>query len=78
MRQKDLSLKVRCATKTITHIECGVNYPSRAMLKRICEALDVPLHKLLIFALEDSDIPTLDRVEFKGIQRMVLEGSFNL
>ncbi|MCR5265917.1 MAG: helix-turn-helix domain-containing protein [Cyanobacteria bacterium RUI128] len=49
--QLELSLKTGLTTRTISRIECGSIDPKYSTLKKIAEAFDIDLVKLLDFKL---------------------------
>ena len=45
-----------------------MSFPSKETVKRICEALDIPVSYLLFFSISDEDVPADKLKIFHGLK----------
>lgn len=57
MTQKKLAERSGLSANALCSIEKNVSFPSKETVKRICEALDIPVSYLLFFSISDEDVP---------------------
>lgn len=65
--QRELSSKTGVSHSYISHIENGTRDPSLNVLERISEALDVPVHVLLMVAADPITIDPDNQDSFQKI-----------
>lgn len=62
MTQKELARRCGMSQNQISALEKNYSYPPMGTLEKLQEALDVPQSYLLLYAIEDCDIPE-DKLE---------------
>lgn len=55
--QKDLALKCNISANALCSIEKNASFPSKETIKKICDALEIPVSYLLFFSISEEDIP---------------------
>lgn len=65
MSQARLAGKAGLSCNAMNGIERGRNFPSMATLNRIAQSLEVPVSYILLFAVDDDDIPAPAREQVK-------------
>lgn len=55
--QKDLAAKCKISANALCSIEKNCAFPSKETIKKICDALEIPISYLLFFSITDEDIP---------------------
>jgi transcriptional regulator with XRE-family HTH domain len=78
LSQKDLAAKTGVASSHISLIEAGKRSPSLATVEKICEALNVPSHLVMLLAAEPQEVQ-VEHVEklrdFSGTILQLLVGT---
>lgn len=60
--QKDLADKCDISVNSLSQIEIGNTFPKQDNLKKVCDALGVPVAYLLLSTLDDEEFPEGKRV----------------
>lgn len=68
MTQKKLAERSGLSANALCSIEKNVSFPSKETVKRICEALDIPVSYLLFFSISDEDVPADKLKIFHGLK----------
>ena len=55
--QKDLAAKCGISANALCSIEKNVSFPTKETIKRICDALQIPVSYLLFFSITEEDVP---------------------
>jgi transcriptional regulator with XRE-family HTH domain len=55
--QKDLAAKCGISANALCSIEKNVSFPTKETIKRICDALQIPVSYLLFFSITEDDVP---------------------
>ena len=63
--RKGLSEKAGVSVTALYNIENGLSWPSQETINKLCEALGCPVSYLLLFSVEESDIPMDKRDAFR-------------
>lgn len=63
--RKDLSEKAGVSVTALYNIENGLSWPSQETINKLCEALCCPMSYLLLFSVEEEDIPMDKRDAFR-------------
>ena len=71
MTQKKLAERSGLSANALCSIEKNVSFPSKETVKRICEALDIPVSYLLFFSISDEDIPAEKLCIFQGLKNPI-------
>lgn len=78
--QRELSSMCGISINALSQIETNATFPQKSNIKRICEALKIPVSYLLYFSISDEDIPDDKKPVFKSLDsaiRTVLIDSIN-
>ena len=67
MRQKMLAEKMGISANALVVLEKGRAWPSAATIGRLSAALDVPQSFILLYAIDDYDIPDTKKDIFKSL-----------
>ena len=73
LSQKELASKAGIGTSHISLIEAGKRSPSLATVQKICDALDVPTHLLMLLSSEPGDVQTDHLKNLKDISNLILK-----
>ena len=55
--QKELAQKCEISANALCSIEKNASFPSKETIKKICDALEIPVSYLLFFSITEEDIP---------------------
>lgn len=55
--QKDLASRCNISANALCSIEKNASFPSKETIKKICDALEIPVSYLLFFSITEEDIP---------------------
>jgi transcriptional regulator with XRE-family HTH domain len=55
--QKDLAAQCGISANALCSIEKNVSFPTKETIKRICDALEIPVSYLLFFSITEEDVP---------------------
>jgi transcriptional regulator with XRE-family HTH domain len=55
--QKDLASKCNISANALCSIEKNSSFPSKETIKKICDALEIPVSYLLFFSITKEDVP---------------------
>ena len=67
MKQKMLAEKMGMSSNALVALEKGQAWPSAATIGRLSAALDVPQSFILLYAIDDNDIPDTQKDIFKSL-----------
>ena len=67
MKQKRLAENMGMSTNALVALEKGRSWPSAAIIGRLSAALDVPQSFILLYAIDDNDIPDTKKTFFKSL-----------
>tara|TARA_R110002020_G_C16157907_1_gene763160 strand:+ start:122 stop:397 length:276 start_codon:yes stop_codon:yes gene_type:complete len=74
--QQELAEKCELAVNSLCQIEINNSFPKKNNIKKICDALGVPVSYLLFFSVTEEDVPK-DKLEvFKalaGLKDLLIE-----
>jgi len=79
IRQSIIATKCGITTTYLSQIENNKKEPTIATLKKICNAMDIPIPILLILSINDDDIPPEKKESFKFIMptfKQIIEDVF--
>lgn len=75
--QKDLAAKCGISANALCSIEKNVSFPTKETIKRICDALQIPVSYLLFFSITEEDVPKEKQGIFNAlkepIQKVLIE-----
>src|SRR3546814_7983829 len=66
--QLDVAVSADISTRHLSYIETGRSTPSRKMIERICDELDVPLRDRNRSEEHTSELQSLMRISYAGIR----------
>ena len=69
--QKELSDICGLSVNALSQIETNVTFPKKANIKKICDALNIPVSYLLFFSISDEDIPEDKKPVFKSLNNAI-------
>lgn len=72
LSQKELAAKAGIGSSHISLIEAGKRSPSLATVEKICKALNVPTHLVMLLAAEPGDIQAEHINDLKDASGMIL------
>ncbi len=67
IKQKMLEENMGMSTNALVALEKGRSWPSAATMDRLSAALDVPQSFILLYAIDDNDIPEAKRIMCKSL-----------
>ena len=73
LSQKELASKAGIGSSHISLIEAGKRSPSLGTVEKICDALNVPTHLVMLLAAEPEDIKTSPSDNLKDFSGMLLQ-----
>lgn len=73
LSQKELASKAGIGSSHISLIEAGKRSPSLTTIEKICEALNVPTHLLMLLAADPGDIQADDLKNLKDLSGLILQ-----
>lgn len=73
LSQKELAFKAGIGSSHISLIEAGKRSPSLGTIEKICEALNVPTHLVMLLAAEARDIQAEHKENLKNLSEMILQ-----
>lgn len=56
--------RVGLSSQSVFNIEKNLSFPSKTNMKKICDALDMSVSALMVFALTEEDVPVEKREAF--------------
>lgn len=65
VKQKDLAKNAGLSVTALANIEKNLSFPSKETIRRICDALSVPIAFLMVFCLTEDDVPEEKRLAFR-------------
>ncbi|MES2838420.1 MAG: helix-turn-helix transcriptional regulator [Bacteroidota bacterium] len=71
LSQEQLGAKIGLSDNAISQIETGATFPQKDNIKKICEALEIPVGYLLFFSISDEDLPEDGRAIFNALQQPI-------
>ena len=69
LSQAEFACRIDVDPSLISLIESGKRSPSRATLTRLADALEVPLHLLILLGAEDPDLRDISEDEMQRVAR---------
>lgn len=71
LSQDELGGLVGLSGNAISQIETGATFPHKENIKRICEALNIPVAYLMFFSISDEDLPAETKSIFNALQQPI-------
>jgi len=71
MGQKQLAEKCEISVNALSQIELNISFPQKNTIRKICEALEIPVSYLLFFSISEDDIPEDKKVVFKTLNSAI-------
>jgi transcriptional regulator with XRE-family HTH domain len=71
LSQKELADKCEISVNALSQIETNASFPHKGTIKNICDALEIPSSYLLLFAVDDEDIPENKKDIFNSLNRAI-------
>lgn len=65
VKQKDLAKNAGLSVTALANIEKNLSFPPKETIRRICDALGVPIAFLMVFCLTEDDVPEEKRLAFR-------------
>lgn len=65
--QKAFAEKCELSVNALCAIETNASFPQKATIKRVCEELDIPTSYLLLFSIDDEDVPEEKKQLFRTL-----------
>jgi transcriptional regulator with XRE-family HTH domain len=69
LSQEQLGEKTGLSGNAISQIEIGATFPQKENIKKICEALDIPVSYLMFFCITDEDLSPESKTVFNLLQQ---------
>lgn len=69
--QKDLAAKCGISANALCSIEKNVSFPTKETIKRICDALQIPVSYLLFFSITEEDVPKEKQGIFNALKEPI-------
>lgn len=69
--QKQLAEICGISVNALSQIEINSTFPQKSNIKKICEALNIPVSYLLFFSISDEDIPDDKKIVFKSLNSAI-------
>lgn len=69
--QKKLAEIIGISTNALNQIENNISFPQKNNIKKICEALEIPISYLLFFSITDDDIPEEKKIVFNSLNSTI-------
>ena len=73
MKQKNLAAAAGISSNALRNIEADYSIPSMATLKRLRQALDVPMSYILVFSVTEDDVAEDKRTIFRQLMPVLKE-----
>ena len=73
MSQQDVAKRARITTSYLSLIESGKRVPTLGTLEKVCKALGVPAHLVMLLAAGPADIPSAHRKKLGDVAKSLLE-----
>ena len=73
LQQKELARLSGLTSSHLSLIEAGKRQPSTASIEKICDALGVPMHLLMLLAADPGDLNERPRSEVDKLARSLLD-----
>lgn len=73
LSQKELASRAGIGSSHISLIEAGKRSPSLATVEKICKALNVPTHLVMLLAADPRDIQAEHMENLKDLSGMILQ-----
>ena len=71
MKQNELAEKSGLSVNALSMIEKDKTFPKKETIKKICEALQIPVCFLLFFSIDEDDVPSEKKVVFNSLSEAV-------
>ncbi len=65
--QGELAQKIGISQTSLSQIEIGIKFPRKNNIDKICKTLEIPVAYLLLFCINDEDLPAAPRVLFDAL-----------
>lgn len=69
--QKQLAELCGISVNALSQIEINSTFPQKNNIKKICEALEIPVSYLLFFSISDEDVPDDKKIVFKSLNSAI-------
>ena len=69
--QKDLAAQCGISANALCSIEKNVSFPTKETIKRICDALQIPVSYLLFFSITEEDVPKEKQGIFNALKEPI-------
>lgn len=69
--QKDLAARCGISANALCSIEKNVSFPTKETIKRICDALQIPVSYLLFFSITEEDVPKEKQGIFNALKEPI-------
>lgn len=71
LSQKELAERCEISINAVSQIELNATFPQKTTIKKICEALQIPVSYLLFFSISDEDIPDEKKLIFQSLNSAI-------
>ena len=72
IKQKELAKMMGVSTNALLSLEKGKSWPTMATINKITESLSVPQSYLMLYSIEDGDVPKQYNQLLKPLQEYLL------
>ena len=72
IKQKELAKMIGVSTNALLSLENGKSWPTMATINKITESLSLPQSYLMLYSIEDGDIPKQYNQLLKPLQEYLL------
>jgi transcriptional regulator with XRE-family HTH domain len=73
LSQKQLAARASIGSSHVSLIEAGKRSPSLATVEKLCKALSVPAHLVMLLAAEPGDVQAKHMENLKDLSGMILQ-----
>lgn len=67
MTQVDLAMRIGISVNAVSSWELGKSFPPKNSIRLVCNALGVPVSYLMLYTVEEMDIPEDKRVLYRAL-----------
>lgn len=71
--QKEFAEKCEISVNALCQIEINSSFPQKTTIKRICNELGIPTSYLLLFSIDENDVPEDKRKLFNTLNTTIKE-----
>ncbi len=69
--QKQLAESCGISANALSQIEINSSFPQKQTIKKICDALEIPISYLLFFSITDEDVPDDKKLVFNSLNTAI-------